>query len=155
MAKKPVKPKGRHGDDHWGGITPPVLASRICKPKGKILHKPGKSRKHGVKSTITIDQIQGETKALGQWLSHLSKVMASVRPANQVLVELPAWSGGTPPPPPMVGRLCKTEGLLQIRARDLAQLLDALKKETAAITRHLGRLETGAGRRPPTRPAPR
>lgn len=155
MAKKPVKAKGKFRVEVQPRITRPVLAGRMCYPNGMPPRTPKKGRKQGVKSTITIDQVQGETRALGRWLGHLSEVMASIRPANQVLIVLPTWSGGTPPPPPMVGRLCKTEGLMEIRPRDLAQLLDALKKETAAITRHLGRLETGAGRRPPARPAPR
>lgn len=135
MRKKPIRPKRPAGKSP---IAPPVLVNRPCRPARRT--GPGTPRQKLLagpeKQALTVGEVRGEVKAVGIWIGHLREVMAAMRPRTTLMAILPVWSGETPPPPPMVGRVCRT-ARLEIRATDLVAFLGALQKQVDALEQQL------------------
>ncbi len=155
MRKKPIRPRRKPKHRDPGTVTPPVLVNRICRPARRKVpgaptkRPPARRRKTG----LTVGLVRGEVRAVGIWIEHLRQLMAAVRPRRKVLAKLKSGDRETPPPPPMVGRVCELDWP-EIRAMDLVAFLKALREQVNALDRQLGRARQDLVLTRPTRRKP-
>jgi hypothetical protein len=130
------------------------LADRVCKPffegKGRAASKTSKKKS----KAATLAQLRKELKSVRVWMGHMRAVIGKCGPARMVLIASPAAVEFGPPPPPLAGRLCLGDSKprhggtpemfvpkkSEIRVGDVVELLVALDRQIAAISRQIGQL---------------